>query len=65
MKLQPAEPHLRQRPRRQEPDGTCGTSLASAVFQKPVADRTATVVVSLDEHVTQACIGPRGVADGE
>ena len=38
MKLQAAKSHLSQRPRRHEPDGSRGASLASAVFQKPIAD---------------------------
>src|SRR6266567_6597756 len=65
MKLQAAKSHLWQRPRRHEPDGPRGASLASAVFQKPIADRTETVVVSFDEDLAQACIGPSRGADGE
>ena len=38
MKLQAAELHLWQRPRRHEPDGPRGAALSSAVFQKPIAD---------------------------
>ena len=65
MELQAAKSHRRQRPRRHEPDGLCRASLASPVYQHPVADRTATVVVSFDENVAKACIRPGHVADGE
>ena len=37
-KLQAAKSHLWQRPRRHELDGPRGAPLASAVFQKPIAD---------------------------